>query len=96
MGRSVLAPPTHTPLQQPPRCRAGEGDAAVRGGAPQGAARWGLIRAGLWDESCRASVTRIRAGILGDGGLGTGRVTGRGVSVLRVSGSKMWMGSLLD
>lgn len=40
------------------------------GGAPQGAARWGLIGAGLWDESCRASIPRIRAGILGDGGFG--------------------------
>lgn len=42
----------------------------------------------------------IRAGILGDGGLGKeegGEVlAGRGVSVLGVSGSKIWMGSLLD
>lgn len=58
-----------------PRCRAARGGG---GGAPQGAARWGLIRAGLWDESCRASVTRIPAGILGDGGLGRGGWQGEG------------------
>lgn len=44
---------THTPaLQQHSRCTGGEGDAAVQGAGrgsgevPQGAARWGLIRAG--------------------------------------------------
>lgn len=33
---------------------------------------------------------------LGGWRFGEGGVAGRGVSVLRVSGSKIWMGSLLD
>lgn len=85
--------------QPPPVVRAppkvGRGRRGGGGGSAGGCAV-GADRAGLWDESCRASIPRIRAGILGDGGLGRGGATATGVSVLRVAGSKMWMGSVLD
>lgn len=88
--RHPLPPPV---VRAPPKVGRGRRGA---GGCSAGGCAVGADGAGLWDESCRASIPRIRAGILGDGGLGRGGATATGVSVLRVAGSEMWMGCVLD
>lgn len=94
MGRWLRCRSSPPPVVRAPP-KVGRGRRGGGGGSAGGCAV-GADRAGLWDESCRASIPRIRAGILGDGGLGRGGATATGVSVLRVAGSKMWMGSVLD
>lgn len=84
MGFGTEAPSPPRLLRFPPEGGEGAARCGLRRGL-RGGGRWSRA----WDESFRASVPRIRVGILGDGGLGRGGATAGGVSVPRVSRSKM-------
>lgn len=98
MGRWVSVQ-NHPPPGYYGSPKGGEGAARLRvvvGGAPQGAARWGLLEPGCGMSHAQRQFHAHGLGSWGMEGWGWGCATATGVSELRVAGSKMWMGCVLD